>query len=429
MTSKKLNDRIIFLIFSVLLFLLSHILGVNFIIPVLLLIVAIFLKHTESGLNHFNLLNLSLLFTIIVSLSYFFISELKLPKFSIPFIILPMLITLLFNSLQLSLMITAVASLTIATIAGDNLTMAVLFFISGLLASILVLNARRRMTVIRSGFIVGIVQTVLFLLIDSPLPLFRKFDLTPYAAFFINGIVSSIIVLGVLPIFEALFKTMTNISLLELADFNHPLLLKLSLEAPGTFHHCLITGNLSEAACNAINANALLARIGAYYHDIGKLNMPQYFSENQGFEEESKHDTLAPSMSKLVIINHTKEGAELARKYKLNERIVDFIEQHHGKSLVYYFYRKALENLEEDEAIKEEGFRYPGPKPNTKEAAVVLLADSVEAATRALREHTPSKITEVVHKIINNKFIDGQLDECDLTLKDIEKISEVFIRL
>jgi putative nucleotidyltransferase with HDIG domain len=200
------------------------------------------------------------------------------------------------------------------------------------------------------------------------------------------------------------------------------------LEAPGTYHHSLVVGNLSEAACGAVGANALLARIGAYYHDIGKLQKPDYFSENQNIKE-SRHDSLTPTMSKLVIMNHVKEGVELAGRYRLNPRIIDFIIQHHGNSLVYYFYRRALESLEEDQEIREEGFRYPGPKPSTKETAVVLLADSVEAAARALKEPTPAKIEELVHKIINNKFIDGQLDECDLTLKDLEKISALFIHI
>jgi putative nucleotidyltransferase with HDIG domain len=246
--------------------------------------------------------------------------------------------------------------------------------------------------------------------------------------FFINGIVCGIIVIGVLPIFEYLFKTVTNISLLELADFSQPLLQRMVMETPGTYHHSLVVGNLSEAACLAVGANALLARIGAYYHDIGKLQKPEYFSENQDIKT-SKHDNLSPTMSKLVIMNHVNEGLELAKKYKLNPRLVDFIQQHHGTSLVYYFYRRALESLEDDQQIKEEGFRYPGPKPTTKETAIVLLADSVEATTRALKQPEPANIKEVVHKIINNKFIDGQLDACELTLKDLEKISEVFIRI
>jgi putative nucleotidyltransferase with HDIG domain len=232
---------------------------------------------------------------------------------------------------------------------------------------------------------------------------------------------------GSLPIFEYLFNNITNISLLELSYSTHPILKEMILKAPGTYHHSLVTGNLSEAAATEIGANELLARIGAYYHDIGKIEKAEYFSENQ-LPNFTKHDSLTPSMSKLIIINHVKEGEELAKRYRLNAQIIDFISQHHGTSLVYYFYRKALENQEESE-IKEEGFRYPGPKPKTKEAAIVLLADSVEAASRTLKDPTPAKIEELVYKIINNKFIDGQLDECDLTLKDLEKIGRVFIKI
>jgi len=280
------------------------------------------------------------------------------------------------------------------------------------------------MVIIRAGLLVGIIQVLSLLIL-------RRFWINipnQYIVILFNGIVSSVIVLGVLPVFEYLFRTVTSVSLLELADFNQPLLQRMIMEAPGTYHHSLIVGNLSEAACREVGVNALLARIGAYYHDIGKLEKADYFSENQSIAA-SRHDDLSPTMSKLVIMNHVKGGVELAKRYKLNPRIIDFIRQHHGDSLVYYFYRRALEEIEEDQQIKEEGFRYPGPKPDTKETAIVLLADSVEAATRALKEPTPAKIEELVHKVINNKFIDGQLDECDLTLKDLERISAVFIRI
>jgi putative nucleotidyltransferase with HDIG domain len=334
-----------------------------------------------------------------------------------------MLSTLLFNELIISFLITLAAAVTITAIS-NNLYLGILFFTSGILSIVLTWGARKRMVILRAGFLVGLIQASLLFFID---PL-KIIDSQKYIILIFNGIVSSIIVLGILPIFEYLFKTVTNISLLELADFKHPLLQQMMLLAPGTYNHSLVVGNLSEAASEAIGAHALLARIGAYYHDIGKLSKPEYFSENQAVKT-SKHDTLTSAMSKLVIMNHVKEGIELAKKYKLNPRLMDFILQHHGSSLVYYFYQRALENLEEDQDIKEEGFRYPGPKPNTKETAIVLLADSVEAATQAQKEPTPAKIEEVVHKIINNKFIDGQLDACDLTLKDLEKIAAVFIRI
>jgi hypothetical protein len=296
--------------------------------------------------------------------------------------------------------------------------------ISGLLSGILVLGCHKRSTIIKSGLIIGVVQVLILFFIER----FWFGSPNRYMILFLNGAITSIAVLGILPIFEYLFKTATNISLLELADSHHPLLQRMVLEAPGTYHHSLIVGNLSDAACRAISANGLLARVGAYYHDIGKIEKAEYFSENQSFAQ-SKHDALSPDMSKLIIMNHVREGVELAKKYRLNPALVEFVQQHHGNSLVYYFYRRAIESLEDDENIKEEGFRYPGPKPGTKETAIVLLADSVEAATRALKEATPVKIEEVVHKVINNKFIDGQLDECDLKLRDIEKIAAVFIRI
>jgi len=335
-----------------------------------------------------------------------------------------MLTTLLFSNLEVSLLITLASAFSIAPFLVSPLHAILISLISGISSSIFILNARKRSTIIRAGIFTGIIQVITLVLIENfyiGLP-------GRYLTLFVNGIASSMIVLGILPVFEYLFNTATNVSLLELADFNHPLLQRMAQEAPGTYHHSLTVGNLSETACSAVGANALLARIGAYYHDIGKLQKPEYFSENQE-KEESKHSNLAPTMSKLVIMNHVKEGMELAKKYKLNPALTDFILQHHGNSLVYYFYRRALENVDEYQEISEEGFRYPGPKPNSKETAIVLLADSVEAAARALKESSPAKIEELVHKIINNKFIDGQLDECDLTLKDLEKISAVFIRL
>jgi len=417
------KNKIKFALTAILVFLISYILQVNFAVSVSLLSLVAYLKLRDANLKKYSLLNLAFLFVIIFVTSYLIIRR-GWSELSIPFSIIPMLTTLLFGQLELSLLITLASSIAIAPVLGNPLYLGILFFISGLLSSIFVFGARRRMTIIRVGFIIGALQAAVLFFIGRfwPGPPVR------YLALLINGIASSFIVLGVLPVFEYLFGTVTNISLLESADFNHPLLQRMLSEAPGTYHHSLVVGNLSEAACGVVGANALLARIGAYYHDIGKLQKPDYFSENQTMRE-SKHDTLSPTMSKMVIMNHVKEGVEMAKRHKLNPRLIDFILQHHGNSLVYYFYRRAVEGLEEDQEIREEGFRYPGPKPNTKETAIVLLADSVEAASRALKDPTPKKIEEVVHKIINNKFIDGQLDECELTLKDLEKISAVFIRI
>ncbi len=404
---------------TLLVFFISYLLGVNFVIPLFLVCIFAYLRFFSKN---YRLLNLSLLFAIIFVISYFVIQE-GLPIFWIPFTVIPMLSAILFEDSGLSLLLTLAASLSIAYLLGD-IDAGLLFLISGILSIILARGARKRVTIIRAGFIVGVAQAIALFFLAN----FRAGSLQHYLMFILNGIASGVIAIGILPVFEYLFKTVTNISLLELADFSQPLLQRMVLEAPGTYHHSLVVGNLSEAACQAVGANALLSRIGAYYHDIGKLEKPKYFSENQEVKN-SKHDTLSPTMSKLVIMNHVNEGLEVAKKYKLNPSLIDFIQRHHGTSLVYYFYRRALESLEEDHEVREEGFRYPGPKPNTKETAIVLLADSVEAATKALKEPTPTVIEDVVHKIINNKFIDRQLDECDLTLKDLEKISSVFIRI
>ncbi|TBR17461.1 HDIG domain-containing protein [bacterium] len=400
---------------AVLLFIFSYLFNLQPIIPLFLLSIVLYAKLIYKDLSHqtYRILNISLIATLIFVSAYFLLKQ-GLSLLFLPFSSVSMLAALLFNNPFVALITTFVAALLIASLLGNSLYIAMLFIIGGALSIVLIQGARRRSIIMRAGLISGLVQGLI----------------SPHNFFILvsSNLLSSIIVLGSLPLFEYLFHTITNISLLELADFNHPLLNRMMLEAPGTYHHSLIVGNLSEAASRAIGANSLLSRIGAYYHDIGKLEKPQYFSENQNMEE-SKHDELSPTMSKLVIMNHVKEGVELAKAHKLNPELMKFIQQHHGNSLVYYFYRKALENLEDDQEVKEEGFRYPGPRPETKETAIVLLADSVEAATRAMKNPTPSKIKEVVHKVINNKFIDGQLDECDLTLKDLEKISEVFIHI
>jgi cyclic-di-AMP phosphodiesterase PgpH len=402
------------------LFAFCYLIRLNLVIPVFLLVLVSYMKFMHRELRYsYNLLQISLLYLIIFSSSYFIVIN-WLSVLWIPFAVVPMLTALLYNDRVITLIITLAGAVTISRFGPELATLGPLFLISGLVSGILVFGARRRNTIIGSGVAVGLIQAISLFLIEH-----RSFaDPARYLILVINGVGCAVIVLGVLPIFEYLFGKITNIELLELADFNNPLLNRLMLEAPGTYHHSLIVGNLSQAACKAIGANALLARIGAYYHDIGKLQKPEYFTENQ--DKTNIHEELAPNMSKMVIMNHIKEGVELAKKYRLNPQIMDFIQQHHGKSLVYFFYRRALEDNATEEAITEEGFRYPGPKPSSKETAVVLLADSVEAATRALKEPTAAHIEETVHRIINNKFIDGQLDECDLTLKDMEIISTVF---
>jgi len=242
-----------------------------------------------------------------------------------------------------------------------------------------------------------------------------------------NGVVTGGVLTAMLPIIEYVFRVDTEISLLELCDLNQPLLKRLGLEAPGTYHHSLVVGNLAEAAAEAMGADPLLARVGSYFHDIGKLAKPTYFVENQG-TEGSRHTRLAPSMSALIIAAHVKDGAEVAEEYDLPRTIVDIIRQHHGTSLMEFFYQRSLE-IEPDEPSSEQMFRYPGPKPETREAALILLADSVEAASRTLPDPSPARLQSLVHELTMKKLLDGQLNESPLTLKDVAKAESCFARV
>ncbi|MCX5694819.1 MAG: HDIG domain-containing protein [Candidatus Omnitrophica bacterium] len=405
-------------------FLFSHIIRINLGVPLFLILLYLCFYKKFIKIKNARLPALSFLFLISFCLGYYLIKQ-GISSYWIPITIIPMLSVLLFNNLEIAYFLSLGTCVSLAfLIPGPFKAWFVFMMIPCICVILLVNKTRKRSQVIQTGAIAGIMQVVSLILLEE---LWINHP-QRYLIILVNGLVSGIITVGILPFFEYMLQTVTNISLLELADFNHPILQKMVLEAPGTYHHSLVVGNLSDSACQAVGANGLLARVGAYYHDIGKLQKPEYFIENQDIKKNA-HDELTPTMSKLIIMNHIKEGLDLAKKYNLSPLLWDFIQQHHGNSLVYYFYRRALEGKEEDQEVSEEGFRYPGPKPNSKETAIVLLADSVEAATRSLKDPTPDKIEETVHKVINNKFIDGQLDECELTLKDIEKISGIFAKI
>jgi hypothetical protein len=242
----------------------------------------------------------------------------------------------------------------------------------------------------------------------------------------VNGILSSILTNGAVPYLESAFGITSSVRLLELSNPGNPLLRRLQIEAPGTYHHSLLVGNLAEAAADAVGGDSLLVRVAAYYHDIGKMKRPYFFIENQ--MGDNPHDKIAPTLSTLILTSHVKDGVELAREHKLPQGIVEIIEQHHGDSLCSFFYHKAVEG-NKNENITEDDFRYEGPKPQTKEAAIVMLADAVEAAVRSLQNRTPGRVEGLVRKIIKDKLMDGQLDESDLTLKDLDNIAGAFIRV
>ncbi len=248
-----------------------------------------------------------------------------------------------------------------------------------------------------------------------------------WAFAFMGGIIAGIVTTGIAPLVEIVFGYTTDITLLELANLERPILRRLMIEAPGTYHHSVIVGNMVEAAAVEIGANPLLAKACGYYHDIGKIKKPLYFIENQK-NGKNKHHKLAPSMSKHILVAHVKEGVEMAKQNKLGQVITDTIRQHHGTSLIVYFYEKAKKQKGED-AVNLDDFRYPGPKPQTKEAGLVMLADVVEAASRTLDNPTPSRIQGLVQNLINKIFSDGQIDNCELTLKDLHKIAKTFNRI
>jgi putative nucleotidyltransferase with HDIG domain len=243
----------------------------------------------------------------------------------------------------------------------------------------------------------------------------------------VGVLTSGIMVIGVLPIIENTFNVVTEIKLLELANPNNPLLKRLQMEAPGTYHHSIMVGNLAEAAAEELHANSILLRVSAYYHDIGKLSRPQFFKENQ-IGSKNPHDEISPNLSTLIILNHVKIGLEMAEKAKLPEEIRDMIAQHHGTTLVKYFYLTMKNNTEDHSSIKEEDFRYPGPKPKSREAGIMMLADSVEAKVRSITEPTAGKVEAMVYKIFKDKLEDGQLDECDITFSEVAKIRLSFLK-
>jgi len=372
-----------------------------------------------------SFLHLTLLLVLLMGTAHVFKLYAVFSLYYIPIASVTMITALLYNDVQLSWALSLMASSLVGLMVGFSLSDMMIFFMGSLCGAYAVKGARRRGVYFRAGILIGLVQLVCSLLMNLDLSVEHiRSTLMPI---FLNGFVCAGVVATFLWIFEIIFGEITNFTLLELSDSSQPLLKRLVVEAPGTYHHSLIVSNLSEAAADAIGANALLTRVGAYYHDIGKLVKPVYFTENQMLSV-NKHDELEPSMSRLVILNHIKEGLELAKQYKLNQRIVEFIPEHHGTSLIHYFYQKALTESDAQD-IGEQDYRYPGPKPRSKETAIVMLADSVEGSTRAMDEHTPQKIEDIVRKVINNKFIDGQLDECNLTLREIDAIASSFVRV
>ena len=302
---------------------------------------------------------------------------------------------------------------------------AIVALFGGIVGVYSVSHLSQRSDLARAGIYVGAANVLTI----SGLALISGTKVTPWVVGLVlgvvNGLLSSVLTVGTLHWLESGFRITSAVRLLELSNPNRPLLKRLLMEAPGTYHHSILVGNLAEAAAEEVNADSILVRVGAMYHDIGKLKRPYFFIENQ-FAQENPHDKIAPTLSSLIITSHIKDGLEMAKEYKLPQSIQDIIAQHHGDSLVSFFYHKAIE---ENMDVPKEAFLYDGPRPQTKEAALVSLADSVEAAVRSMKQPTPGKIEGLVRKIIKDKLNDGQLDQSDLTFQDLDRIAMAFVRV
>ncbi len=348
-----------------------------------------------------------------------------LSYFIIPVFIAPVLVAI-FLGIEAAITINILLTFSFSLMVGGNFEFMIMSILGGSFAAFFTANATQRRKISLTGFALGCLNALVIIMVGLIEKKSLENILNDGGLAFINGLLSIILAIGLLPFLETTFNVVTPLKLLELADPNHPLLKRLLMEAPGTYHHSLMVGNLAEVATREIGGNALLARVGAYFHDVGKLKRPYFFKENQ--LSDNPHDKLTPNLSTLVITSHTKDGEELAAKYHLPKIIQDIITQHHGDTLVAYFYHKATQADRTDE-LKEENFRYEGPVPLSREAAVVMLADSVEAAVRSMPEKTPGKTEGLVRKIIKDKLDDEQLSRCDLTLKDLSIIADSFMQV
>lgn len=407
----------------------------------LFLLIAILYEYSEKNIKKFYLSKKDLLFCSIFTVfcvllvkSFYLIfesyaqSRLEDLFYIIPVFVFAMVVRIVLFS-EIAIIFSLVYAATLAFSFDNSLRIFLYTFTGSILGAFFSGKCENRNTILKAGLYTAFLMCLFMLAND--LFTARSAGSVPLRIAFVlvNGVAGSFIVLGLLPVIESVFDYTTDIKLLELANLEHPLLGDMMLNAPGTYHHSIVVGNLSKAAAESIGAHPLLTRVAAYYHDIGKLKMPHYYIENRTGSEDA-HEGITPNMSALIIMSHVKEGVELAKDYKLGRRLTGIIQEHHGTSLVSFFYSKA--KGQEDPSlhvIEEQDFRYPGPKPQTKEAGIIMLADAVEAASRVLDDPTPKRIENHVQHIIEGIFLDGQLDECELTLKDLYAIQRSFIAI
>ncbi|MBU3109371.1 HD family phosphohydrolase [Clostridium gasigenes] len=347
--------------------------------------------------------------------------------FLIPLACGPILLTLLLDY-KTSLVINSLNILLVSVVVGFSPHIIILSIVNVIIGSTTLRKLQQRNDILYSTIYIAGVSALVTLSTGMLLSNNLTGIFIDTGFVILGSIMSGVLAVGFLPFLESTFDIVTNIKLLEMSNPNHPLMKRLLMEAPGTYHHSVMVANLAEVATEEVGGNPVIARIGAYYHDIGKIKRPYFFGENQ-MGKENPHNKITPNLSTLIIISHVKDGIELAKEYKVPKVIQDIIEQHHGTTLVKYFYYTMKNSAEKPEDIKEEDFRYPGPTPCSKEAGILMLADSVEAAVRSINEPTKGKIEEMVNNIIKDKLHSDQLVNCDLTLRDLEKIRKCFLKV
>ncbi|SNX67875.1 hypothetical protein SAMN05877753_10279 [Bacillus oleivorans] len=391
---------------------------------------SLFFRESHSDGKHSELLIYSLIF--IISLIFMKLVSLLQPinsqniGYIFPAAMSSMLIKILIhdrlaiiNTILLAIVSTIIFNRDVS--GAINFDIGVYILLSGIAGMLFLTGHNQRSRILRSGLLVSLLNMVVilsfYLIKNSPFPsLDFSYDALMGIA---SGVTASVFTIGLLPFFEAGFNILSGMKLIELSNPNHPLIKKILTEAPGTYHHSVMVANLAESACESIGANGLLARVACYYHDIGKTNRPKFFIENQ-MNIENPHNQISPIASKNIIISHVTDGVKMLKKAKLPKEIIDIAEQHHGTTLLKFFYHKAVESGAD---VKEEEFRYPGPRPSSKEAAVINIADSVEAAVRSKNNPTPEEIKEIVNGIIRDRLQDGQLNDCNITLKELDTVA------
>lgn len=350
-------------------------------------------------------------------------------QFFVPIAIVSILVSILVTP-NIALLCGTIVSILVTILFKADILFFLYLFMGNAVAAFSSYRRYKRTDLISAGYVLGLFNIVFIVTIGIFGEMTDGFwYLQNIGIGFANGVVSSMIALAILPYLEHLFKITTTQTLLELNNLGHPLMKRLMTRAPGTYQHSLMVANLAEAAAEAIKADPILCRVGAYFHDIGKIKRPSFFTENQ-FSGDNPHDNLSPRMSKIVIASHPKDGVEMAQKYKLPDILCQFMLEHHGTTLVSFFYTQALheEDLEDSVSTKEE-FRYPGPKPSFKESGIVMLADSVEAAVRSMDNPTLPKIESLINHIFEDKINDNQFSDCPLSLRDITRIKDTFLTL